>query len=179
MAAITFFLRPYSLELEQNQFDHYTHPCVPTVYACECLHLVLVQKVRKLQKIGITFMHGIRINIPYLVEQVEVLLDQFEWKSRDSPTETRLTDRYRSTDSLSFVTPANFPRAMTIRRTANDVTYTMYAALPIHYVYNLSLLHTHTPTHTNTHTLLARPTSQGLCDPTFQQSPPSLSPMAE
>ena len=23
------------LELEQNQFDHYTHPCVPTVYACE------------------------------------------------------------------------------------------------------------------------------------------------
>ena len=36
--AITFFfLRPYSLELEQNQFDHYTHPCVPTVYACEFL----------------------------------------------------------------------------------------------------------------------------------------------
>ena len=33
----------------------------------------------------------------YLVEQVyiyiEVLLSQFEWKSRDSPTETRLTDR--------------------------------------------------------------------------------------
>ena len=25
------------LELEQNQFDHYTHPCVPTVYACEFL----------------------------------------------------------------------------------------------------------------------------------------------
>ena len=23
------------LELEQNQFDHYTHPCVSTVYACE------------------------------------------------------------------------------------------------------------------------------------------------
>ena len=23
--------------LEQNQFDHYTHPCVPTVYACEFL----------------------------------------------------------------------------------------------------------------------------------------------
>ena len=38
----------------------------------------------------------------YLVEQVEELLSQFEWKSRDSPTETRLTDRYRSTDSLSF-----------------------------------------------------------------------------
>ena len=66
------------------------------------------------------------------VEQVEVLLTQFEWNSRDSPTETRLTDRYRSTDSLSFVTPANFPRAVTVRRMANDVTYTMYAALPIH-----------------------------------------------
>ena len=34
----------------------------------------------------------------YLVEQVEVLLSQFEWKSRD---ETRLTDCYR------IVTPAN------------------------------------------------------------------------
>ena len=45
--------------------------------------------------------------------QVEVLLSQFECKSRDSPTETRLTDRYRSTDSLSFVTPANFSRAVT------------------------------------------------------------------
>ena len=63
---------------------------------------------------------------------IQVLLSQFEWKSRDSPTETRLTDRYRSTDSLSFVTPANFPRAMTVRRMTNDVTYTMYAALPIH-----------------------------------------------
>ena len=52
----------------------------------------------------------------------------------DSPTETRLTDRYRS---LSFATPANFPHAMTVRRMANDVTYTMYAVLPIHYVYNL------------------------------------------
>ena len=28
-----FSLRP----LEQNQFDHYTHPCVHTVYACEFL----------------------------------------------------------------------------------------------------------------------------------------------
>ena len=27
-------------------------------------------------------------------EQVEVLLNQFEWNSRDSLTETRLTDRY-------------------------------------------------------------------------------------
>ena len=53
-------------------------------------------------------------------EQVEVLLSQFEWKSRDSPTETRLTDRYRSTDSLSFVTPANFLRAVTVRRMANE-----------------------------------------------------------
>ena len=31
----------------------------------------------------------------YLVEQVEVLLSQFEWNSRDSPTETRLADRYK------------------------------------------------------------------------------------
>ena len=51
----------------------------------------------------------------YLVEQVEVLLSQFEWKGRDSPTETQLMDHYRSTDSLSFVTPANFPRAVTVR----------------------------------------------------------------
>ena len=71
----------------------------------------------------------------YLVEQVEVLLSQFEWKSRDSPTETRLMDCYRSTDSLSFVTPANFPRAVTVRRMANDVTYTMYCQSI--YVYNL------------------------------------------
>ena len=35
-------------------------------------------------------------------------------------------------DSLSFVTPANFPRAVTVRSMANDITYTMYAALPIH-----------------------------------------------
>ena len=68
----------------------------------------------------------------YLVEQVELLLCQFEWKSRDSPTETRLTDCYKSTDSLSFVTPANFPHAVTVREMANAVTYTMYAALPIH-----------------------------------------------
>ena len=93
-----------------------------------------MQKVRKLE----TPRHYL---YSYLVEQVEVLLSQFEWKSRDSPTETWLTDRYRSTDSLSFVTPANFPRAVTVRRMANDVTYTMYAALPIHYVYNA---HTHT-----------------------------------
>ena len=68
---------------------------------------------------------------------VEVLLSQFEWKSRDLPTKTRLMDRYRSTDSLSFVTPANFPCAVTVRRMANDVTHTMYTALPNQYVYNL------------------------------------------
>ena len=71
-------------------------------------------------------------NILTLYEQVEVLLSQFEWKSRDSPTETRLTDpadRYRNTDSL---TPANFSRAVTVQRMANDVTYTKYTALPIH-----------------------------------------------
>ena len=54
-------------------------------------------------------MYGICINILTL----EVLLGQFEWKSRDSPTETRLTRRYRSIDSLSFVTPANFPHVVT------------------------------------------------------------------
>ena len=32
-----FLSQAIYLELEQNQFDHYTHPCVPTVYACECL----------------------------------------------------------------------------------------------------------------------------------------------
>ena len=31
------FLSQAMLELDQNQFDHYTHPCVPTVYACEFL----------------------------------------------------------------------------------------------------------------------------------------------
>ena len=61
-------------------------------------------------------MYGIMYQYSYLVEQVEVLLSQFKWNSRDSPTETQLTDRYshRSTDSLSFVTPANFPRAVTV-----------------------------------------------------------------
>ena len=93
---------------------------------------MLVQKVRKFQNIENTQALLLCMEYSYLVEQVEVLLSQFEWKSRDSPTETRLTDRYRSTDSLSFVTPANFPRGVTVRRMANDVTYTMYAALPIH-----------------------------------------------
>ena len=99
-----------------------------------------MQKVRKFQKIENTL--GIEhtqasllcmvYQYSYLVKQVDVLLSQFEWKGRDSPTETRLTDRYRSTDSLSFVTPANFPRTVTVQRMANDVTYTMYAVLPIH-----------------------------------------------
>ena len=88
-------------------------------------------------------MYGIFTNI----QQVEVLLSQFEWNSRDSPTETWLTDRYRSTDSLSFVTPANFPRAVTVRRMANDATYTMYVALPIHLC--VQSMHTHTHTHTH------------------------------
>ena len=78
---------------------------------------MLVQKVRKIENTRASLLC---INILTLVE---VLLSQFEWKSRDSPTETRLTDRYRSTDSLSFMTPANFPCAMTVRRMANDVTY--------------------------------------------------------
>ena len=109
----------------------HTHVC-PLYYACEFLVafiLCLCKKYKDRKYPGITFMYGICINILTLVD---VLLSQFEWKSRDSPTETRLTDRYRSTDSLSFVTPANFPCAVTVRRMANDITYTMYAALPIH-----------------------------------------------
>ena len=75
-------------------------------------------------------MYIIMYQYSYLVEQVEVLLSQFEWKSMDSPTETRLTDRYRS---LSFVTHTNFPCAVTVRRRmANDVTYTMYYVCTIY-----------------------------------------------
>ena len=74
-----------------------------------------------------------------------VLLSQFEWNSRDSPTETRLTDGYRS---LSFVTPANFPRTLTVRRMANDVTYTMYAGvtnpLRVQSMMYFSVVHTFT-----------------------------------
>ena len=65
------------------------------------------------------------------IEQVEELLSQFEWKSRDSLTETRLTDRYRSAD---YRDSRQFPARRTDRRLADDVTYTMYAALPIHRV---------------------------------------------
>ena len=118
-----------------------------------CLHLVLVQKVRKFQKIentqaSLLCMVYVSIFIPCRTSR-SVLLSQFEWNSRDSPTETRHTDRYRS---LSFVTPANFPRAVTVRRMANDVTYTMYAALPIHLRVQSMGSPTHTPTHTHTHT---------------------------
>ena len=106
----------------QNQFDHYTHPCVPTVYACEFLVAFIWCLCKKYESF-----------IP-----LEVLLSQFEWNSRDSPTETRLTDRYRSTESLSFVTPA-----VTVRMMTNDVTYTMYAALPIHLRVQSMLSHTY------------------------------------
>ena len=85
------------LELEQNQFDHYTHPHVPTVYASEFLVAFiwcLCKKYESLKYPGITFMYvWYMYQYSYLVEQVEVLLSQFEWNSRDSPTETRLTDR--------------------------------------------------------------------------------------
>ena len=86
---------------------------------------MLVHKVRKFQKIEIPrhyFYVWYMYQYSYLVEQVEVFLSQFEWKSRDSPTETRLMDRYRS---LSFMTPTNFPRVVTLRRMAKDVTYSM------------------------------------------------------
>ena len=62
----------------------------------------------------------------YLVEQVEVLLSQFEWNSRDSPTETRLTD---GTDSLSFLTPTNFPHAVTVyTTTAGQTNHVRFSA---------------------------------------------------
>ena len=105
------------LELEQNQFDHYTHPCVPTVYACEFLVAFIWWLCKKYKSFKI-LRHYIMYQYSYLVEQVEVLLSQFEWKSRDSPTETRLTDdRYRSTDSRQF--PARRERARP--GMANDV----------------------------------------------------------
>ena len=117
---------------------------MPTVYACEFLVAFiwcLCKKYESFKRYKIPrhyFYVWYMYQYSYLLEQVEVLLSQFEWKSRDSPTETRLTGHYRSTDSLSFVTPANFPRTVTVRRMANDVTYTMYAVFPIHfYVYNL------------------------------------------
>ena len=78
---------------------------------------MLVQNVRKLIEIPRHYFYEwYMYQYSYLVEQVEVLLSQFEWNSRDSPTETRLTDRSKLTVSLSFVTPANFPRAVTDRR---------------------------------------------------------------
>ena len=69
------------------------------------------------------------------IEQVEVLLSQFEWKSRDSPTETRLTD---GSQKLVIRDSRQFPlRRDTVRRMANNITYTMYAAYcQSHYVYN-------------------------------------------
>ena len=100
---------------------------MPTVYACELLVAFiwcLCKKYESFKNIG----YGIYMyQYSYLVEQVEVLLSQFEWKSRDSPTETRLTDRYRSTCRF-FVIRGQFPaRAVTggaARKIANDVTYT-------------------------------------------------------
>ena len=43
-----------------------------------------------------------------IVEQVEVLMSQLEWNSRDSPTETRLTDRYRSTEFFVILDSRQF-----------------------------------------------------------------------
>ena len=108
-----------------------------------------MQKVRKLQRIENT-----QALLLCMVYVSKVRLSQFEWKSRTHPL--RHGSR-TATDSLSFVIPANFPRAVTVRRMANDVTYTMYTALPIHYVYNLcthtlTLTPTPTPSHTLTHT---------------------------
>ena len=131
---------------------------------------MLVQKVRKLQNLCVVYIY-------YLVVQVEVLLSQFEWKSRDSTTETRLTDHYRSTDSLSFVTTANFPCTVTARRTANDVTYTMYTALPIHYVW-LTITYTSQPDVTNSNFCSNTPTPLNHLLPSLPPSsllpPPSL-----
>ena len=56
----------------------------------------------------------------YLVEQVEVLLSQFEWKSRDSPTETRLTDPAMILCHLVIRDSRQFPARPDT--TAKDVT---------------------------------------------------------
>ena len=53
-----------AIELEQNQFDHYTHPCVPTVYACEFLVAFIWCLCKKYKRkypgiTFITFMYGI------------------------------------------------------------------------------------------------------------------------
>ena len=75
-----FLSQAIYLELEQNQFDHYTHPCVPTVYACEFLvAFIWCLCKRKYPGIIYTFMYGIGMY------QVEVLLSQFEWNSRTHP----------------------------------------------------------------------------------------------
>ena len=68
----------------------------------------------------------------YLVEQVEVLLSQFEWKVGTHPLRHGSRTAIEAQILLSFVTPTNFLRAVTVRRMANDIMYTMYAALPIH-----------------------------------------------
>ena len=91
-----------------NESNNFTHPCVPTVYACEVLVAFIWCLCKKYESFKSTKIP--RHHCYILSRTSRVLLSQFEWKSRDSPTETRLTDR---TDSLSFVTPANFPRAVT------------------------------------------------------------------
>ena len=72
---------------------------MPTVYACSFLVAFIWCLCKKYE--------SFKIPRHYLyMYLLEVLLSQFEWKSKDSLTETRLTYRYRS---LSFVTPTNFP----------------------------------------------------------------------
>ena len=64
-----FLSQAIQLELEQNQFDHYTHPCVPTVYACEFLVAFIWCLCKKYESFkdrkypGITFMYGICITL--------------------------------------------------------------------------------------------------------------------
>ena len=71
-----FLSQAIQLELEQNQFDHYTHPCVPTVYACEFLVAFiwcLCKKYESFKRCFYVYMY----QYSYLVEQVEVVLSQF------------------------------------------------------------------------------------------------------
>ena len=61
---------------------------MPTVYACEFLVAFTWCLCKKYE----SFKRYFYVWYMYqFVEQVEVLLSQFEWNSRDSPTETRLT----------------------------------------------------------------------------------------
>ena len=66
----------------------------------------------------------VHICINFLNKYIEVLLSQFEWNSRDSLTETRLTDRYNEKHRFFVIHDS---RQFPARRdhTRNDVTYAL------------------------------------------------------